>query len=60
MNHSVSGWQAFKNPRRFSGYGRQKGWERATDTDILPGNGADGFKELTEEDARQMELVFEK
>ena len=60
MNHSVSGWQAFKNPRRFPGYGRQKGWERATGTDNLLGNGTEGFTELTEEEARQMELVFEK
>ena len=59
-HHSVSGWQAFKNPRRFPGYGRQKGWERATGTDNLLGNGTEGFTELTEEEARQMELVFEK
>lgn len=57
---AIRGWQAFKNPRRFPGYGRQKGWERATGTDNLLGNGTEGFTELTEEEARQMELVFEK
>ena len=57
MNHCITGWRYFSNPRIFEGYGRQKGWERdnpATDT----GNGAektpDGFVEVTE----QMELPF--
>lgn len=27
-NGSITGWQAFKNPRFFSRYGRQRGWER--------------------------------
>lgn len=58
MNNSIVGWKQFTNPRHFAGYGRQKGWERdnqpmATDTNTL-----DGFVELTEEEARQMELPF--
>ena len=57
MNHCVTGWHYFSNPRMFPEYGRQKGWEReapATDTS----NGAEkipeGFVEVTE----QMELPF--
>lgn len=57
MNHSITGWKYFSNPRIFAGYGRQKGWERerpTTDT----GNGAekisDGFEPISE----QMELPF--
>lgn len=49
------------NPRTFARYGRQRGWERAASGNkpaatgsILPG----GFRELTEEEARQMELPF--
>ena len=61
MNNSIEGWTAFSNPRIFTKYGRQRGWERAvsgnepaTTGSILP----DGFRELTEEEARQMELPF--
>ena len=57
MNHCVTGWHYFSNPRMFPEYGRQKGWERdnpATDSS----NGAEkipeGFVEVTE----QMELPF--
>ena len=35
MNQCISGWRYFPNPRMFSEYGRQKGWERenpATDS----------------------------
>ena len=35
MNHCITGWRYFSNPRIFEEYGRQKGWEReapATDT----------------------------
>ncbi len=60
MNNAVSGWRAFKNPRRFSGYGRQKGWERATDSGNPEENGTGEFTELTEEEARQIAFVFEK
>ena len=49
------------NPRTFARYGRQRGWERAVSGNepaatgsILPG----GFRELTEEEASQMELPF--
>ena len=28
MNHCITGWKYFTNPRIFEGYGRQKGWER--------------------------------
>ena len=28
MNHGITGWKYFSNPRIFEGYGRQKGWER--------------------------------
>ena len=44
MNHCVTGWHYFSNPRMFPEYGRQKGWEReapATDTS----NGAEKFPE---------------
>ena len=61
MNNSIEGWTAFSNPRIFARYGRQRGWERAasgneqaTTGSILP----DGFRELTEEETRQMELPF--
>ena len=62
MNNSIEGWTPFSNPRIFPKYGRQRGWERtppsgnglsATDSNLL-----DGFRELTEEEARQMELPF--
>ena len=57
MNHCVTGWHYFSNPRMFPEYGRQKGWEREA-----PATGADngqeklpeGFVEVTE----QMELPF--
>ena len=57
MNHCVTGWHYFSNPRMFPEYGRQKGWERETPaTDSS--NGAEkipeGFVEVTE----QMELPF--
>ena len=28
MNTVVTGWKPFSNPRMFTGYGRQRGWER--------------------------------
>ena len=28
MNHCITGWRYFSNPRIFEEYGRQKGWER--------------------------------
>ena len=43
MNHSVIGWQAFKNPCHFSVYGRQRGWIRATGSDNLEEKSVDNF-----------------
>lgn len=60
MNHSVTGWQAFKNPRHFPAYGRQKGWIRATGSDNSVENLTDSFVSLSKEEARQIELIFEK
>ena len=40
MNHGITGWKYFSNPRIFEGYGRQKGWERET-----PATGADNRRE---------------
>ena len=57
MNHCVTGWHYFSNPRMFPEYGRQKGWERenpATDTSNGAGKILEGFVEVTE----QMELLF--
>ena len=57
MNHCITGWKYFSNPRIFDGYGRQKGWEReapATGADNGREKTPDGFVEVTE----QMELPF--
>ena len=57
MNQSISSWRYFPNPRMFSEYGRQKGWERenpATDSGNPSEKTMDGFVEVTE----QMELPF--
>ncbi len=64
MNHCITGWRYFSNPRIFGEYGRQKGWEHDS-TATGAGNGAgkrgdraanipDGFVPVTE----QMELPF--
>ena len=58
MNNSISGWKPFANPRIFEKYGRQKGWERDNGLPATDGKTPDGFIELTEEEARQMELPF--
>ena len=61
MNNSIEGWTAFSNPRIFAKYGRQRGWERADSGNELSATGSDlpdGFRELTEEEARQMEIPF--
>ena len=61
MNNSIEGWVPFTNPRIFDRYGRQRGWERPASGNGLPTTGfdlPDGFCELTEEEARQMELPF--
>ena len=57
MNQCISGWRYFQNPRMFSEYGRQKGWERenpATDSGNPSEKTMDGFVEVAE----QMELPF--
>lgn len=54
VNGSIRGWTAYKSPKRYKKYGSQKGWERVNQ---LPTDG-DGFREITEEEARQMELPF--
>ena len=60
MNNSIEGWTPFSNPRIFARYGRQRGWERTPPSgNELSATGStlpDGFRELTEEEARQMEL----
>ena len=61
MNNSIEGWTPFSNPRIFAKYGRQRGWERIPSGNELSATGSnlpDGFRELTEEEARQMELPF--
>ena len=57
MNQCISSWRYFPNPRMFSEYGRQKGWERenpATDLSNPSEKTMDGFVEVAE----QMELPF--
>ena len=57
MNQCIDRWRYFPNPRMFSEYGRQKGWERenpATDSGNPSEKTMDGFVEVTE----QMELPF--
>ena len=57
MNQCISSWRYFPNPRMFSEYGRQKGWERenpATDSGNPSEKTRDGFVEVSE----QMELPF--
>ena len=62
MNNSIEGWTPFSNPRIFAKYGRQRGWERiplsGNKLTATGSNLPDGFRELTEEESRQMELPF--
>ena len=62
MNNSIEGWTPFSNPRIFAKYGRQRGWERTppsgNELSATGSNLLDSFRELTEEEARQMELPF--
>ena len=53
-NGSIRGWTAYKSPTRYKKYGSQKGWERVNQ----PPTDGDGFREITEEEAQQMELPF--
>ena len=51
MNQCIDRWRYFPNPRMFSEYGRQKGWERenpATDLCNPSEKAMDGFVEVTE------------
>ena len=51
MNQCIDRWRYFQNPRMFSEYGRQKGWERenpATDLCNPSEKAMDGFVEVTE------------
>ena len=60
-SNSIEGWTAFSNPRIFAKYGRQRGWERADSGNELSATGSDlpdGFRELTEEEAQQIEIPF--
>ena len=57
MNQCIDRWRYFPNPRMFSEYGRQQGWERenpATDSGNPSEKTMVGFVEVTE----QMELPF--
>ena len=61
MNNSIEGWTPFSNPRILAKYGRQRGWERAGSGNELSATGSDlpgGFRELTEEEAQQIEIPF--
>ena len=60
MNNSVEGWKAFSNPRLFQKYGRQRGWERITSNEqqTTDSKFPDNFRELTEEEAQQLEIPF--
>lgn len=59
MRSYATDWRYFKNPRSFGGeYGRQKGWERVPAGNELSAT-SDGFRELTEEEAEQLELPKE-
>ena len=61
MNNSIEGWTPFSNPRIFAKYGRQRGWERTDSGNEQAATGSDlpdGFRELTEEEAQQIELPF--
>lgn len=56
MNHVVTDWKAFSNPRHFpEPYRRQRGWERIK----KPDNEVDEFKEITEAEMKQLELIEE-
>ena len=62
MNNSIEGWTPFSNPRIFSKYGRQRGWERTppsgNELSATGSNFPDDYRELTDEEARQMEIPF--
>ena len=53
-NGEIKGWTAHKAAKRYPKYGVQKGWERVTAAKV----DADGFVELTDEEAQQMGFPF--
>ena len=53
-NGEIRGWTAHKAAKRYPKYGVQKGWERVTAAKVE----ADGFVELTDEEAQQMGFPF--
>ena len=54
LNGEIKGWTAHKAAKRYPKYGVQKGWERVTAAKVE----ADGFVELTDEEAQQMGFPF--
>lgn len=50
----ISGWVAYKNPKRYKKHGSQKGWERVDRNKL----GDSDFLQLTEKKAEQMKLPF--
>lgn len=59
MNNYAVGWKAFDNPRHFPApYNRQKGWERIQSADNGDAQN-DGFRKVTDEEARQMGMPDE-
>ena len=53
-NGEIKGWTTHKAAKRYPKYGVQKGWERVTAAKA----DADGFVELTDEEAQQMGFPF--
>lgn len=53
-NGEIKGWTAHKAAKRYPKYGVQKGWEHVTAAKV----DADGFVELTDEEAQQMGFPF--
>ena len=53
-NGAITGWQPFNGPRRFEGYGKQKGWERTGNENDESGNRdlceQINFREITGDD----------
>lgn len=53
-NGMIKGWTAYKHPKRYKKYGSQKGWERVNRNS----SGDSDFRQLTDEEAVQMEIPF--
>ena len=58
MNNCIEGWRAFTYPRTFPGYGRQRGWEKCNEPSATKNTWPEGFREIPDEEARQMEMPF--